>query len=396
MSTTTNQRQIALKKMGGNKTLHMLPREKRALALASLMAEPPLKTNSRQACFMAAFSAAVERADVLASKKLFGKLDATSEQTKAKELVSAKVAVLHEEKKDDAANTFEVAFGPSANAGLVFMDRMADLLSEAEQKLDSDYAFAHVLFMQILEKEKETGVSLFSEDAATGLAICYMHRRHVEDALNTIEKYLLKDEKLPGQAKSRLLPEIQEMMGRTSEDALIEIAQYAEKKGFMPLMQEAVLGLTSEGMFEDLERCRQVFGLMLIFGLKDNAKRLGAFLVNVDIEMADAQPDKLYNNYLEAARIAARIELTDEMDEAVDKYLAVLREIGKGKPELLGTAAFAAMEFSKVEEAKELGSNAFAYHISEGNLEEAKKIARDVHLYDLQSHAIEMQKRTEL
>ena len=185
------------------------------------------------------------------------------------------------------------------------------------------------------------------------------------------------------------------MLESTSEHVLTEIAKHAKKKGLLPLMQTAVLDLALFKKFKGAEKNMKILEVMLIFGLKEDAQRLGKGVIHVFMTHADLFPKKNYKMYLGAARTAARINDVDKGDEAMDKYLAVSRELGEENPEILGEVALAAMEFSRDDDAHELGTKAFAYLISEGNLEEAKELAREVHLYDLQSQAKEMWKRTE-
>ena len=394
MSKIINQRHIALQKMGGAKQVHSLPREKRARILASLMDEGITKVRSGKVCSMAAFECALERGDVAAAKKysesfydLFGLFS-------LRDLVIAKVKTLRDEKQESTANMFEVAFDLNEKARLGFVEHMEDLLNEAEQKLNADYSFAFVLFSQILDKEKMAGVDCCTEAAAVGLATNYLRSRRLNEAMDIIEEHLLKDGKVSGVARIKLIPEIQKMMGRTTEHALIKFAKNSEKRGLLPLMQESILGLTSEGMFEDVERCKMVFGLMLIFELTQDARSLGAYLVNLKIGMADAHPEKSAEEYLDAARIASRIGLMDEMDEAMDKYLAVVGG-SENKDEflLIEAGARAAMEFSRTDVAQKLGEQAVGLFLREGMLEQAENVAHELRLTPLHAQVVEMRKR---
>lgn len=395
MTTNLNLRLIALKKMGGTKTLRILPREKRALALASLMNEGPEKIRSSKACQMTAFACAVERGDVSAAKKLFQRLSSADERKQAKKIVSAKVKTLREEKKDAIADLFEVSFGLSEEAKSRFVAGMKEKLGEAKQKLESDYVFAHVPFTKILEDAELAEIPYITQDAAIGLATFHIRGCRVNDALDTIEKYLMNDGQLAEGADIWLIPEIRKMLERTSKHVLNEIAKHAKKKGLLPLMQKAVLDLALLKRFKGAEKNMEVLDLMLIFGLNEDAQRLGKGIITVFMTHADLFPKKNYKMYLGAARTAVWINNLDAGDEAMNKYLAVSRELGEENPEILGEVALAAMEFSWYIEAKELGRKAFAHYISNGNLEEAEMIAREVMLVDLQFVAKEMRNRTE-
>ena len=393
MAENASPRRRALEKMGGRGFVCSLPREKRALALASVLLEEPPKHRMSQRCFMVAFRCALDEGNIASAKEHFHQFTGEPEKKEAHKLVLAKVETLRKQGREAVADMHEVIFGLSADAAMRFSQRMEALLSEAESQLDFDDRSAHALFNRIMDQEELAGLEWCSLRAAAGLAVLHLRQRNLGNALEVTETRLLREGGIPGIAKCKLIPEIQEMVGRTSEPALARFAQDLESRGLLPLMQEAVLGLASEEVLGDLEQCRKVFGLLAIFGPRKDAEELGAYLALRELELADAEPWRMRAHYLAAARTAAKVELVDELEEALDKYLALVLEEAEGNPELSWDAALVAKEFGRTGLARELAERAATLYVREGMVAQAEKAAADIGLEELRAQASEIRRR---
>lgn len=398
MSPNSNKRrQIILKEMGGTKRIHGLQRPDRALALASLMQEAPAKLKSEKAAAFSAFMSAVEKADPVRAKKIAEKH--SLDEGKCRELVSAKVKALRSEEGNPqscTASNFEILFGLDEGAKERFVAAMAQQLEHAYAKLDSDYAFAHVLFAGIINSEAELRVDVHTKDAAAGMAISFMQRRRFEDAFEVMQKHLLEGGRIEGE-QGRLLKEaVKKMLLACSRNYAPEMASISRKHGGLPFMQEAILEMAPSA-FKEPEKGESIFSFMSAFGLEKQARELGAHLANFYLGKADAQPGKFFEDYLKAAQYAMLAGLMDEMDEAMDKYLSMCEHLGEGgRPGLLEEGMRTAQAFSRGDITRELGKKAALHYLSKGEYGKAGEVARESGQHVLAYNIAEIRARVSL
>lgn len=398
MSPNSNKRrQIILKEMGGTKWIHGLQRPDRALALASLMQEAPAKPKSEMAAAFSAFISAVEKADPVRAKKIAEKH--SLDEGKCRELVFAKVKALRSEEGNPqscTASNFEILFGLDEGARERFVAAMAQQLEHAYAKLKEDYAFAHVLFIGIITSEAELRVNVHTKDAAAGLAISFMQRRHFEGAFEVMQKHLLEGGRIEGGQGRPLKEAVKKMLFACSEHYVQEIASLSRRHGALPFMQEAILEMAPSA-FKEPEKGESILNSMLAFGLEKQARELGAHLANFYLGKADAQPSKYLENYLKAAQFALHAGLMDEMDEAMDKYLSLCGHLGEGgRPGLFEEGMRAAQAFSRGDMALELGKKAVLHYFSKGEYGKAGEVARESGQHVLAYNIAEIRARISL
>lgn len=378
MTTKLNQRLNALKEIGGTKSLRVLPRELRAQAIASLMLEKPAKPQAAKSAALPAFSSAVERGEAFRAKKLAGRFSLPEE--KCSEIVSSKMKELRaEETKESAelARDFEIVFGMGKDAEERFTAEMRDDLEYAKQKLRIDYTFADNHFRKIIKDQQERGIDVNIEEAAAWLAVSFIRRRHLEQGLGIVKEFLLNDGELTGPQKILLEDELKKVLPICGEGYLEKISDFSKKQGTYPLLRDAVMGMTAGLDFTKLENVERVFSLSRIFGIRGLSEDMGTYLANAYMGKAETHPEKFMNDYLRAARAAVFAGLDELMDEAIDKYLALAESPGSADPELMENAMQAALEFSRIDTARELGEKATLLYLAQGNLEKAEEMANE-------------------
>jgi hypothetical protein len=402
MTRNLNQRLIALKKVGGTETLHVLPRGKRAQVIASILSEDPIKEKSKKAAAVFAFKSMVEKGDAVRAKKIARKYSFGHDE--CVEVVSKKIDKLRaesEEGQSNLASDFEILFRLEGyqDVAAKFGDTLSDRLEVAFEKLrQADYPFTHKIFTGILEDGKRLGVTLHEKDAAAGLFACWLKRGSLEDALDVAGEYLMENGKVIPAAEEMVMEETGAFLMRTGKGALERIAKSVKGKGkeFFGLMQDAAHHEISSLNYTDLEKCEALYSIAQLLEMRDEMMDLGAFLVNAYTSIADSQPDKFPGHYYKAAEIAAKLGMDEEMDEAVAKYLATCDELGANNPEYFEKGMFAAMHFGFDHHFEEFAEKAFYGHLAAGRLEKAEFIADKSGMKDLHLHVTHIIRRSEL
>ncbi|MBD3397593.1 hypothetical protein GF412_00465 [Candidatus Micrarchaeota archaeon] len=380
MTKNPNQRSIALKKAGGTRALGALPREKRAVAFASLLSEDPRKEKSSSAAALFAFRSAVEKGDVFRARKLAGKFAIPEEE--CREAASGKVKELRAKAEggvSSLATDFELLFKLDGHlaAEKRFRDAMSEELRRAKEKLRIDYAFADQLFRGIIKEQQDRGINANIEDAAAWLAVSFIQRRRVDGGLGIAKQYLMKDGKVDGPQKILLEDELKKSLPNCSEGYLRTLKSNADGSGLGQLLHDSVLGMASGLDFTDLRSVELVFRVSRAFGIKSVTEDLGKFLANAYMGRAEAQPGKFMEDYLSAARAAVFAGLDGMAEEALEKYLMQCASVCPEEPKAMERAMYVSLEFGEAERAREFGTQAALLYIKEGNLEKAEEMANE-------------------
>jgi hypothetical protein len=126
---------------------------------------------------------------------------------------------------------------------------------------------------------------------------------------------------------------------------------------------------------QDLAVAEKTFSLFRAFGLGGPSTDVGNYLMNAYLGKAEAWPARLYDDYLNAARVARKIEDHETMDECVGKFLSLCEENGKNDPSVYAKGFEAAIEFGMGDWAVSLGKSAYMAFVPQGRYAEAHKIA---------------------
>jgi hypothetical protein len=375
MTKNLNQRLRSLKEVGGTKTLRVLPRNIRAQAIASIMLEEPANSRAAKAAAMFAFKSAVEKSEPFRAKKIADKFSLPMKECVM--LVSAKAELLRAENESstDAAD-FELIFELSPDAKKRFVESKVRELEIGKEKLEHHYPLADVYFKQIIKDQQERGIDVNIDEAATWLAVSFIRKRFLEEALNVVGQYLIKDGRVHGPQKILLEDELKKILPICSDKYLEKIAMLSKKQGTYSLMRNAIVGMGRMDSSEP-EEVEVVFRLSRIFSIKYLMSDCAAYLTKAYLDRAEAQPENSMEDFLLAARTAIFAGLDEKMDEAVIKYLSLCESLGSGKPEFMEKAMHVALEFSRADSVQEFGEKAAPLYLAQGELEKAEQMANE-------------------